>query len=96
MSGKHAQFPSIHLFCIYIFSRLIQSNLIHSKSSGLEVLFRIISSSNYREEDIKYITLKNDYHYYFSIKHKFWAHKRNISRRYFFYAPKTYVIIDIK
>ena len=31
----------------------IQSNLVNSKSSGLEVLFRIIGSSNYREVDIK-------------------------------------------
>ena len=28
---------------------VIQSNLVNSKSFGLEVLFRIISSSNYRE-----------------------------------------------
>ena len=32
---------------------LIQLNLINSKSSGLEVLFGMISSSNYREVDIK-------------------------------------------
>ena len=38
----------------------IQSNLVNSKSSGLEVLFRIISSSNYRAVDIKYMTPKND------------------------------------
>ena len=36
----------------------IQSNLVNSKSSGLEVLLQIISSSNYREVDIKYITPK--------------------------------------
>ena len=34
----------------------IQLNLINSKSSGLDVLFRIINSSNYREVDKKYIT----------------------------------------
>ena len=28
------------------------------------------------------------------IKHMFWVHKRNVSMRHFFYAPKTYVIID--
>ena len=33
----------------------LQSNLINSKSLGLEVLFRIISSSNYREVDVKNI-----------------------------------------
>ena len=44
---------------------------------------RIISSSNYREIDIKYINLKNYYlQFFFSIKHKFGVHKRNISRRY--------------
>ena len=32
-----------------------QSNIVNSKSSGLEVLFRIISSSNYREVEIKQI-----------------------------------------
>ena len=31
---------------------------------------------------------------FFSMKHKFWACKRNVSRRHFFYAPKTYAIID--
>ena len=31
----------------------VQSNLVNLKSSGLEVLFCIISSSNYREVDIK-------------------------------------------
>ena len=38
----------------FIFSSYdIQLNLINSKSSGLEFLFRIISISNYRELDIK-------------------------------------------
>ena len=32
---------------------LLQLNLVKSKSSGREVLFRIFSSSNYRELDIK-------------------------------------------
>ena len=31
--------------------RIIQSNLVNSKSSGLEVLFRIITSFNYKEVD---------------------------------------------
>ena len=30
----------------------VQSNLVNSMSSGLDVLFRIISSSNYRAVDI--------------------------------------------
>ena len=33
----------------------LQSNLVNLKSSGLGVLFRIFSSSNYREVDIKII-----------------------------------------
>ena len=37
-------------------SQDIQLNLINSKSSGRDVLFRNISSSNYREVDMKYIT----------------------------------------
>ena len=37
-----------HMHIIYI-----QSNLIYSKSSGLKVLFQIISSSNCNEVDIK-------------------------------------------
>ena len=32
---------------------LLQLNLINSKSSGLEVLFQIVSSSNFMEVDIK-------------------------------------------
>ena len=34
----------------------IQSNFVKMKSSGLSVLFRIISSSSYREVDIKKYT----------------------------------------
>ena len=41
---------------IYKIMSNIQSNFVNSKSSGLEVLFRIINISNYREGDIKYIT----------------------------------------
>ena len=48
----------------------VQSNPVNSKSLGLEVLFRFINSSNY-----------NNYFQFFSVKHKFWARKRNISRR---------------
>ena len=72
----------------------LQSNLVNSKSSRLEGLFRIISSSNYRKVDTKiynpkmFITrgLK-----YSLVKHKFWTRKRNFSMRRFFYTPKTYV-----
>ena len=57
-------------------------------------LFRIIGTLIYREVGIKYITSKNDYYQFSSFNHKFWARKRNVSRRRFFYAPKTYVIMD--
>ena len=72
----------------------VQSNLVNSKSSELEVLFRIISSSKYYEVDIKMYNPKLITLLFFSVKHKFWAHKRSVSRRRFFYALKTYVIID--
>ena len=50
----------------------LQSNLLNVKSSGLEILFRMISSSSYREVDMKIYNPKNDYYYFFlSIKHKF-------------------------
>ena len=70
--------------------------LVNSRSLGLEVLFRITSSSNYREVDIKIYNPSNliIIRGFLPIKHKFWVHKRNVSRSRFFYAPKTYVIID--
>ena len=39
------------------------------------------------------MTQKNNNEHFFLIKHKFWVLKRNISRRRFFYASKTYVNI---
>ena len=56
---------------------------------GTRDFIRIISSSNYREIDIKlkkwfFLLLSG----FFSIKHKFWKRKRNVSWRRFFYAPK--------
>ena len=42
-------FSSLHLYFV------IQSNLVYSKSKGLESLFRSIESSNYREVDISII-----------------------------------------
>ena len=57
---------------------------VHLKSLVLEVLFRIISSSNNRE-----ITGR---HKNIPPKNKFWTLKRNTSS--FFYKHKTYVIID--
>ena len=65
------------------------------RDQGLEILFWIISSLNYREVEIKNITSKNNYYDFFlSIKHMFWACERNVSERRFFYTPKTYVIMD--
>ena len=68
----------------------IQSNLVNS---GREHLFRIISSSNNMKIDIKYIypppKKKKNIIRYFSIKHKYWARKRNASMRRIIYAPKN-------
>ena len=66
------------------------SNLVNSKSSRLEVLFRIINSWNYREVDIKYITKKMR----LLSGYVLWARKRNDSMKRFFKASKTYAIID--
>ena len=74
----------------------VQSNLINLKSLGLEVLFWIISSSNYREVDMKNIYPPEliMIQVLFSIKHMFWVCKRNVSMRRFFYASKTYAVRD--
>ena len=58
----------------------IQKNLVNSKTLRPEALFGI--------------NPQNKYYQLFSVKHEFWARKRNVSRRRFFYTPKTYVIID--
>ena len=42
----------------HFFLSSVHSNLVDSKSSGLEVSFRIISSWNNREADINYIACK--------------------------------------
>ena len=42
-------------------NKKVQPNLVNSKSSGLEVLLRIISSSNYKEVGIKINNPQNDY-----------------------------------
>ena len=68
----------------------IQLNLINF---GLEVLFRIISGMNYSEVDIKmYYPPKKIFIKLFFYNNMFWACKRNISLRRFFYMPKTCVI----
>ena len=73
---------------------IIQSKLLNLKSLGLEVLFRIISSSNNMVVGKKiYYPLNDYYQLFFYFKYKFWACKINVSMRCFFYAPKTYVII---
>ena len=43
----------------------MQSNLVNSKSKGLEILFLIIESSNYREVDISIYNPQNDYYQFF-------------------------------
>ena len=57
---------------------MVQSNLVNLNSSELDVLFWIISSSSYRESDIKYKNSKIII-IIFSIKYKFWVRKRNVS-----------------
>ena len=51
--------------------RGLQWNLVNFKSSVLEGLFRVISSSYYRELDLKNITSQNSFLSFFSTKHKF-------------------------
>ena len=57
LPGKTLQNEGNSMVFVLFFSTSIfpqlQSNLVNSKSSGLEDLFRMISSSNYREVDIK-------------------------------------------
>ena len=43
---------------------VIQWNLVNSKSSGLKLLVRIISSSNYRALDAKIYSPQNDVKHY--------------------------------
>ena len=73
------------------------SNILasHAKVVVKYTTVDFLSSSNYREENVKHIkkTYNDNYQVFFSIKHKFWARKRNVSMRRFFYAPKTYIII---
>ena len=45
-----------------LYNVYIQSNLLNSMFSRLKVLFRIISSLNYRELDIKIYSPEIDYH----------------------------------
>ena len=61
---------------------VVQFNLINSKSLGLEeILLRSIEILNYRLVDIE-LYPKIDYTQFFlSIKHKFWARKRNVLMR---------------
>ena len=98
LNRKYLDGPLVlkHIDLKVIKNIIIQSILVNSKSSGLEVLFRIISSSKYRVVDMKIIITPKIIiiRFSLSIKHKFWVHKRNVSRRRFFYAPKTYIIID--
>ena len=64
----------------------LQSNLVNLKSKALEILFRIIENSNYREVDIRIYT-----------PHPKWSLSMlflSISGRRFFYAHKTCVFID--
>ena len=68
---------------------VLQSNLVN-----FEILETGDFISNYREVDIKIYNPKKWLSSAFSVKYKFWARKRNVLMRRFFYAPETYVIID--
>ena len=71
----------------------IQSNLVNSKSLGLEALFRNNKLSNYREVDIKlYSPPILNSNSFISIKHMLWVRKRNVSEISFFYAPKRNIL----
>ena len=79
----------------------IQSNLVNSKSSELEVLFRIIRSSSCREVDMN---IDNPHKLLLSVFFFYQTYvlvrKRNVSKRRFFYVPKhmlslLYTVIKI-
>ena len=80
----------------------IQSNLVNSKSSELDVLFRIIRSSSYMEVDMY---IYNPYKlllsvFFFFIKHTFWCVKEMSQRDVSFTHPKhmlslLYTVIKI-
>ena len=61
-------------FSVAVLITKLQSNLVNSKSSGLEVLFRIISCSNYGEGDIKIYNLQNNYYHFFFLSNISFVH----------------------
>ena len=74
----------------------VKQNLLNSKSSVLGFISSYrCCSLNYREVDIQIYNPRNDHNQgYFSIKHKIWARKRNVSEDVAFTQPK-HVFIDI-
>ena len=74
-------------------SQDIQLNLINSKSSGLDVLFRIISSSNYREVGIKYITpvIIVSFSNYLTVTLQFWQTKIMMLMSFFYFSFQPYM-----
>ena len=73
----------------------LQSNLVNSKSYGLEILFRNIENLNYREVDIKIYNPPKGLLSALFLSNMFCVHKRNVSVRRFFYTYKTYVMFFI-
>ena len=80
------------------------SNFVFTIKSRIFEVLRprsFISSSNYREVDIKYIPPIILFSF-ISLSNMFWANRINVSRRpqvqvsrrRFFYAPKIYVMVD--
>ena len=72
---------------------VIQSYLVNSMSSGQDVLFWIISSLNYREVNIKYITPKNDYQFFLS--NVSWVHNEKSRGDVSFMHPKHMLIKEL-
>ena len=62
------------------------------KSGGLISKYRKLELQRGRHKI--YYPKKWSLSIFICIKHTFWVFKRNVSRRRFFYASKTYVIID--
>ena len=71
----------------------IHSNLVNSKSSGLEVLFLIISSSNYREVDIKIYISKNNHYQTFYLSNISFGRVKETSQGDVSFTHPKYMIL---
>ena len=74
----------------------IQSNLVNLKSWGLEVLFRSIENSNYREVDINKYNSQKDYYPFFSLSNIcFWCVEKTSPEDVSFTHPKHVLLKTI-